>query len=201
MTTGLRERKKEALRRHISDVATRRFAERGFDAVSVEQIADEVGVSKVTVFNYFPRKEDLVFDRQDELLARVTAAARPGEHPIGTTAALLVGFAEGGHPLLAAVPHADSFGRMVAASPALRARAAELAGALEDCIADLLRARGLAADRADTAAGMLVAAWRAAWKRGVRGVDAGEALSAIREGQADLLRHAAACIVAAYPVP
>ena len=53
---GLRERKKQATRRMISDVATGLFVRRGFDAVTVAEIADAAGVSKMTVFNYFPRR-------------------------------------------------------------------------------------------------------------------------------------------------
>src|ERR1700712_5361728 len=64
---GLRERKKRETRQHLSDIATGLFYERGFDAVSVAEVADAAGVSKMTVFNYFPRKEDLFFDRGPEL--------------------------------------------------------------------------------------------------------------------------------------
>src|ERR1700712_4467153 len=58
-------------RARISQIATRLFLERGFDAVTVADVAREAGVSSVTVFNHFPRKEDLLLDRAadaDELL-------------------------------------------------------------------------------------------------------------------------------------
>ncbi|MFD0582588.1 helix-turn-helix domain-containing protein [Dactylosporangium darangshiense] len=73
---GLRERKKRETRRLISDVATMLFVERGFDAVTVAEIAARAGVAPKTVFNYFPRKEDLFLDRLEELSAMVTAAVR-----------------------------------------------------------------------------------------------------------------------------
>jgi len=62
---GLRERKKRRTRQQISDVATSLFVVRGFDRVKVSEIAAIVGVSEKTVYNYFPTKESLVFDRAD----------------------------------------------------------------------------------------------------------------------------------------
>lgn len=64
---GRRERKKAATRKRISDVATEMFIERGFDAVSVREIADRVDVSPTTVFTYFPQKEALVFDEDESI--------------------------------------------------------------------------------------------------------------------------------------
>jgi AcrR family transcriptional regulator len=81
---GLRERKKRRTRQQISDVATSLFVVRGFDRVKVSEIAAIVGVSEKTVYNYFPTKESLVFDRADDGVARLAAALReraPGESP------------------------------------------------------------------------------------------------------------------------
>src|ERR1700721_2359867 len=80
--TGLRARKKAQTRTRIADTAMGLFVERGFDQVTVVEIAAaaEVGVS--TVFNYFPTKEDLFYHRQNELggpLSRVVPGRRPGE--------------------------------------------------------------------------------------------------------------------------
>lgn len=59
---GLRERKKLETRRHLATTALGLFMARGFDEVSVAEVAAAAGVSKMTVFNHFPAKEDLVFE-------------------------------------------------------------------------------------------------------------------------------------------
>jgi len=64
---GLRDRKKRLLRQLISDTATELFLDRGFDEVTVSEIAAACDVSEKTVFNYFPTKESLLLDREDHL--------------------------------------------------------------------------------------------------------------------------------------
>src|ERR1700754_608016 len=75
MSTGLRERKKQQTRELIAETARRLFGERGFEHVSVAEIARVADVSEKTVFNYFPTNEDLVYWRlesfEDELLRTV----------------------------------------------------------------------------------------------------------------------------------
>lgn len=73
---GLRERKRRLTRQRISDVATTLFATRGFDNVRVSEVADIVGVSEKTVYNYFPTKEAMVLDQADEVIERLAQALR-----------------------------------------------------------------------------------------------------------------------------
>ena len=68
---GLRERKRRLTRQLISDAATVMFAIHGFDNVRVAEVADRVGVSEKTIYNYFPTKESLVLDSADETIERV----------------------------------------------------------------------------------------------------------------------------------
>ena len=78
MTTGHRERKKQQTYRNVSDIAIRLFLEKGFDAVSVAEVAAAAGISKPTLFRYFPAKEDLVLHRfaeHEDEAARVVRAA------------------------------------------------------------------------------------------------------------------------------
>ncbi len=86
---GRRERKKAATRKAISNAATLLFLERGFDNVSIREVAEKADVSPTTVFAHFPQKEALVFDEDDEQRELLVAVVR--DRPAGTSisAALL----------------------------------------------------------------------------------------------------------------
>ena len=82
MPGTLRERRKHETRQAISAAAMELFADTGFDAVTIAQVAEAAGVSKMTVTNYFPRKEDLVFDQAGATIRSLAAAVEaraPGE--------------------------------------------------------------------------------------------------------------------------
>jgi AcrR family transcriptional regulator len=83
LASGLRERKKQRTRREISDVATMLFARRGFEQVTLAEIAEAAEVSVKTIFNYFGSKEELYFDRRGELRDSLIATVR--ERDPGTT--------------------------------------------------------------------------------------------------------------------
>jgi len=141
MASGLRERHKRETRQAISDVATVMFVERGFDEVTIAQVAEAAGVAKMTVTNYFPRKEDLVFDRAEAIerhLADVITARAPGESML---AAIRRDYAE-------AVARADvalglsspGFARMILNSPVLLSRAREMLDRRERALGDAIAA-------------------------------------------------------------
>jgi AcrR family transcriptional regulator len=87
---GLRERKKRQTRQTVSDVATALFLARGYDNVKVSEIAQKVGVSEKTIYNYFPTKESLVYDQADEQLLRLATAIRDRAQGTSPTSAFVV---------------------------------------------------------------------------------------------------------------
>jgi AcrR family transcriptional regulator len=150
---GRRERKKALTRSQISDAATRLFLERGFDGVTVKEIADAADVSPTTVFKHFPTKEALVFDEDAEQQARLVAAVRDrttGQGVIDAVEAHLLAerLTRGDDPRLRA------FVAMVERTPSLRdyeramaeRHAEALAAAIVETVdgAGVLRARALA---------------------------------------------------------
>src|SRR5215213_10182685 len=93
MSSGLRERKKERTRQLIADTARQLFAERGFDAVTVAEIARQAEVAEKTVYNYFPTKEDLFYSRLEafeEDLLEAIRERKPGESIVAAFRGFLI---------------------------------------------------------------------------------------------------------------
>ena len=140
-------------------MAVRLFDRRGFDAVSVDEIARRAGVSRRTLFRYFPSKEDLVFHGHDRLVGRMREllAREEDSSELEHIARVL-------REVFTAPrdAHGRAVNRLVAAVPALQARSAHLARDFERAVADHLRARGHEAARAELLAGACIGALTAA---------------------------------------
>lgn len=134
---GLRESKKLQTRQAIAATGMRLFVKRGFDHVTVGEIASEAGVSEKTVFNYFPTKEDIFFDEVPERLEALRDAVRtrrPDQSLLETM-----------HQLHAkqcgrlASPGFAQFSRTIAESPALQAKETEVMAQFTDHLAATIR--------------------------------------------------------------
>ncbi len=141
MTTGLRERRKQATRQAIADVATTMFLARGFEQVTIADVAAAAGVAKMTVTNYFPRKEDLVFDRAEAVirgLADVITSRAPGESLL---AAIRRDYAEraAGADVTIGLSSPE-FARMIENSPVLASRGPEMLYERERALGDAIAA-------------------------------------------------------------
>ncbi|CAN5183359.1 TetR/AcrR family transcriptional regulator [soil metagenome] len=138
-TEGLRERKRRQTRERIARAAMNLFLEHGFEATTVDQIADAADVSKRGFFDYFPAKEDVVAAWQDEFADSLLAAvaARPANEPMPKVVeeALLA-------TIVAAVnPQSLAIGRLIKSTPALRARDHLKYAKLEQRLVEALTAR------------------------------------------------------------
>jgi len=135
-----RARKKAATKRAIQEHALRLFVEKGYDATTVDEIAAAAGVSHMTFFRYFPRKEEVVeYDEYDPLLEELIAARPPDEPPLTTLhAAIRTG--------LEAILNTDRDAllqrtRLVLSNPTLRSRNVIAQDATRDLFARALARR------------------------------------------------------------
>jgi AcrR family transcriptional regulator len=139
---GLRERKKQQTRERIAETARRAFAERGFERVTVAEIARAAEVSEQTVFNYFPTKEDLVYWRLGAFEARLLAAIRdraPGESLLAAFGRFVLNQSGLlGDPGPEAQEQLAALTRMIVASPALLAREQQIFAGYTASLAELI---------------------------------------------------------------
>ena len=120
---GLRERKKAKTRLAISNVATKMFIERGFDDVTVAEVAAAADVSVATIFNYFETKEELFLDREGQVIEaqrRFILERKAGETITSVLHREFLAAIDAGMPQLMA--RGASFLRTIEGSSALRAR-------------------------------------------------------------------------------
>ncbi|MEW2397832.1 TetR family transcriptional regulator [Streptomyces sp. NPDC046862] len=177
---GLRERKKRRMYQVVSDIAIGLFLEKGFDQVSVAEVAAAAEISKPTLFRYFPAKEDLVLHRfadHEGEAARVVVERGEGRSPVD---ALRAGFLDGlarrdpitglnGHPQVLA------FQRLLYGTPSLVARMYAYLERSEAALAEVL---GGDLD-ARVAAGQIVAVQRVLALENWRRVERGESVEDI----------------------
>ncbi|MFE9697659.1 TetR family transcriptional regulator [Streptomyces sp. NPDC006270] len=180
---GLRERKKRLTYQVVSDVAIAMFLERGFDKVSVAEVAAAADISKPTLFRYFPAKEDLVLhrfaDHEDES-ARVVAARPPGEDPLDALRRHLLDGLDRHDPVtgLCDVPEVLAFHRLLYGTPSLVARMHAYQGRSEAALARALG--GGLPER--LAAGQIIAVLRILALENWRRIDAGESADRVHTG-------------------
>lgn len=167
MAAGVRERARLALRTEIAQAMSNLFAQRGFDAVTVEEAASEVGISRATFFRYFGSKEDAVLaaiEASSIDYAAHVAALPPidGENPWQLLLrAFKVALAHRGE-------HSEierSRVRMINATVSLRTRMAQRRFAHEDALTPVLAARIASPDAARAIVAAALAGLDLAWRR------------------------------------
>ncbi|MBB5191171.1 AcrR family transcriptional regulator [Silvimonas terrae] len=169
MPSDLRTRKRLATRQSISNAATRLFLERGFDNVTVDEIAAAADVGRMTVFNYFPRKEDMFFDRDEEAHDALRAALRQreaGVSPIETLRLLAHRLIAARSPFVTFSAESKGFIETVENSDTLKARARAMRDELAQTAATALAesaGQEAAEPDAQLAANLLVATWTVAF--------------------------------------
>ncbi|WP_029432565.1 TetR/AcrR family transcriptional regulator [Blastococcus sp. URHD0036] len=137
---GLRERRRQQTRATIMDVAAELFAERGFDAVSVVEIAQRAGVVEKTVFNHFPVKEGLVFEADPPVRAALLDAVRhrPAGESVAAAAGSFIVAAMSGLGSAEAASGVAEMAAVIRGSRTLQVREREILGELTTALAGLI---------------------------------------------------------------
>ncbi|MGR8009832.1 TetR/AcrR family transcriptional regulator [Streptomyces hypolithicus] len=185
MTSGLRERKKQRMYRVISDAAIGLFLEKGFDSVSVAEVAAAAEISKPTLFRYFPAKEDLALHRfadHENEAAEVVAGRPEGLAPLDALHRhFLVGL-ERRDPVTGLSDEVQvlAFHRLLYGTPSLVARLHAYVNRSEEALARALGGPDALASR--LAAGQIVAVQRILAEANWRRIDAGESADDVLAG-------------------
>ncbi|MCM1968157.1 TetR family transcriptional regulator [Streptomyces sp. NPDC002812] len=178
-TKGLRENKKLRTRQQLAATALELFLERGFDAVSVADVAAAAEVSKPTLFRYFPSKEDLVLDRfadhQDEA-ARIVRDRAAGQTPVAAVRAHFLAALAERDPITGLCDHPNvlAFEGLLYSTASLGSRLAHYTAREVELLAAVLEAEAVDPLTARLAAGYLVAARQELGRENWRRIDAGQ---------------------------
>jgi AcrR family transcriptional regulator len=184
---GLRQTKKAATRNQIAGVAMRLFVTRGFDRVTVAQIAAEAGVSEKTVFNYFPSKEDLFFDEVPDRLNALAEGLRTreeGESVLGALRRMQL-------DMVARLtsPNFVHFARTLEGSPELLAKEVDVMARFSHVLAGALQAEGLDERDARIVASLLMSVHRQYFRAARRlAIEGRSGPGAARRLRADIAR-------------
>ncbi|WP_328426656.1 TetR/AcrR family transcriptional regulator [Streptomyces sp. NBC_00443] len=176
---GLRERKKQRMYQTVSDTAIRLFLEKGFDAVSVAEVAAAAEISKPTLFRYFPAKEDLVLYRFADHEGEAARVVRQGSgSPVEALRRHFLDGLERCDPITGLNDHPEvlAYQSLLYGTPALAAR---LYGFLERSEAALAEALGGGLD-GRLSAGQIVAVQRILAQENWRRIAAGQRVAAVR---------------------
>ncbi|MEU3946182.1 TetR/AcrR family transcriptional regulator [Streptomyces sp. NPDC029526] len=181
---GLRERKKQQMYRRLSDTAIGLFLDRGYEQVTVADVAAAVDVSKPTLFRYFPAKEDLVLHRLADHVGeagRVVAGRPAGQSPLEALRRhFLAGLARR-DPVtgLNDDPDVLAFHRLLYGTPSLVARLHTHVERDEEALAEVIDGEYGGGVRARLAAGQIVAVRRVLAQENWRGVTTGRGADAL----------------------
>ncbi|WP_369378082.1 TetR family transcriptional regulator [Streptomyces sp. cg36] len=198
---GLRERKKQQTYQSVSDTAIALFLEKGFDNVPVAEIAAAAGISKPTLFRYFPAKEDLALhrfsDHEGEAARVVRLGRAEGVAPLPALRRHFLAGLDGRDPVtgLNDDPRVRAYHALLYGTPSLVARLFAYQGRAEDALAAALAETGGEGVEPRLAAGQIVAVQRILAEENWRRIGAGESAEAVHAGAVEAAEGAFAQLV------
>lgn len=210
LALGLRDRKKALTRQYISDVGTHLFLEHGFETVTVAEIAAAAEVSVKTIFNYFGSKEELLLDREEEIVGSLDALAATRDPSVGLVPMLIADVAvrfpaieigRWSHLSEASLPYRRRFTELIDESPVLRGRWLMTADRLRDRTVALAAADlGLptTSPEAIAAGELLNAAYTSAGQASTRALRSGASVTEVVAAAVGTAMEALGRVEAAY---
>lgn len=202
---GLRERKKRLTRHLISDTATLLFLERGFDDVKITEVAAACGVSEKTIYNYFPTKESLVLDQEEDMREEIVSGLGAGAGGTSPVEAMISILTERLRHLVSYSTHAGltnmvmlrSFADMIDRTPSLRNAQADMTERLAQVAARAMATRaGVDPDDPEPqiAADALLGLWRVFFRATVKYADEERSIEEFERRVLDDVQRAARLI-------